>query len=320
MSRKTWQVAASCAAICAAFVATQAAAAINVQVLSSMPQLVTGGDALVKITGATAAPTVTVGGADVSSMFKGDAKNGWTGYSPASRTATTLWSPRSGSDTATVTLVNHGDQRHAVCRPAAAAVPLRERSASSSARRKDANCSRRYRRAATSTCRRPTTSGRTSTPKGARPADIADTAVGPNRVPVIVRIETRRHQPRRLRHHDAARSGGRPARRRDNPGRRQGLERQADLRLRRRRAGDLPPGADDRPQRHQHRRQHHGRPSAPARLRAGLGHAQRLRQQQQRRDVGRDRLQGEGALHRGIRPAESSPSATARPAARCSRI
>ena len=45
MSRKTWKIAASCAALCVAFAATQAAAAINVQVLSSMPQLVSGGDA-----------------------------------------------------------------------------------------------------------------------------------------------------------------------------------------------------------------------------------------------------------------------------------
>ena len=79
MSKRTWQVAASAAAVCAAFIATQAAAAINVQVLSSMPQLVSGGDALVKITGATAAPTVTVGGADVTAAFKGDATKGWVG-------------------------------------------------------------------------------------------------------------------------------------------------------------------------------------------------------------------------------------------------
>ena len=35
---------------------------VGIEVLSSFPELVTGGDALVKITGARAAPHVTVGG------------------------------------------------------------------------------------------------------------------------------------------------------------------------------------------------------------------------------------------------------------------
>jgi hypothetical protein len=59
-------LAASIAAIAAA---SPASAAVGIQVLSSMPQLVTGEDALVKITGATAAPTVTVGTRDVSAAF-----------------------------------------------------------------------------------------------------------------------------------------------------------------------------------------------------------------------------------------------------------
>ena len=105
MSRKTWKIAASCAAICMAFVATQAAAAINVQVLSSMPQLVTGGDALVKISGATTAPTVTVGGTDVTAMFKGDATKGWEGYVTGLKDGDNALVVKSGSDSATLNLV-----------------------------------------------------------------------------------------------------------------------------------------------------------------------------------------------------------------------
>ena len=76
MSKRAWRLTASfgwpetnplprvvsgLAFACGALVASQASAAITIQVLSSMPQLVTGGDALVKISGATAAPTVTIG-------------------------------------------------------------------------------------------------------------------------------------------------------------------------------------------------------------------------------------------------------------------
>src|SRR6185503_3090053 len=70
---------ASVAFACGALVASQASAAITVQVLSSMPQLVTGGDALLRISGATAAPAVTVGGADVSAAFKADGAGNWIG-------------------------------------------------------------------------------------------------------------------------------------------------------------------------------------------------------------------------------------------------
>src|SRR5262249_8176195 len=101
-------VAASCAALCAAFGATQASAAITVQVLSSQPQLVSGGDALVKITGATAAPTVTVGTTDVTAMFKGDAKAGWTGLVTGLKDGDNALAVKAGTDTASVTLVNHG--------------------------------------------------------------------------------------------------------------------------------------------------------------------------------------------------------------------
>ncbi|MDH3508030.1 MAG: DUF6351 family protein, partial [Gammaproteobacteria bacterium] len=46
---------------------------LNVEVLSSFPELVTGGDALVRITGTRAAPAVSVASRDVSAAFVADA-------------------------------------------------------------------------------------------------------------------------------------------------------------------------------------------------------------------------------------------------------
>jgi len=50
----------------------------GVEVLSSFPQLVTGGDALVKVTGANAAPVVTVGGTDLSAASSTDSAKAGT--------------------------------------------------------------------------------------------------------------------------------------------------------------------------------------------------------------------------------------------------
>ena len=52
---------------------------LSVEVLSSFPELVTGGDALVKVAGVRAAPTVTVEGTDVSAAFVADGNGGWLG-------------------------------------------------------------------------------------------------------------------------------------------------------------------------------------------------------------------------------------------------
>ena len=57
----------------------QAPAGLRVEVLSSRQDLVSGGDALVKITGGEGSPAVTVGGKDVSGAFKADPKGGWVG-------------------------------------------------------------------------------------------------------------------------------------------------------------------------------------------------------------------------------------------------
>src|SRR5215471_15257035 len=197
MSRRIGQVAASTAAICAAFVATSAFAAINVQVLSSMPQLVSGGDALVRITGATAAPTVTVGGADVSAAFKGDATKGYIGLVNSLKDGDNTLVVKAGTDTANVTLVNHGINGVLFAGPKQQPF-LCETEGLKLGKAKDADCAAdtvvewRY-LAKSDPCLSPgATVGCTwkdFDPKGTRPTDIADTAVGPNRVPQIVRTE-----------------------------------------------------------------------------------------------------------------------------------
>ena len=77
MTGRAWRLTASLALAGSALVAPHASAAITATVLSSMPQLVTGEDALVRISGATAAPTVTVGTKDVSAAFSKDANGNY---------------------------------------------------------------------------------------------------------------------------------------------------------------------------------------------------------------------------------------------------
>jgi hypothetical protein len=187
MSRKIWQVAASCAAICVGLGATQAAAAISVQVLSSMPQLVTGGDALVKITGATAAPTVTVGTTDVSAAFKGDATKGWVGLVTGLQDGNNTLTAKAGTETATLTLVNRPINGTLFAGPQQAPF-LCETEGMKLGKALDANCAAntiveyRYKS-------KTDNMWKTFDPAGTRPTDIAEVAVGANRVPEIVRTE-----------------------------------------------------------------------------------------------------------------------------------
>jgi hypothetical protein len=170
-----------------AFGATQAAAAISVQVLSSMPNLVTGGDALVKITGATAAPTVTVGGVDVTARFKGDATKGWTGLVTGLKDGNNELTAKAGTETATLTLVNRPINGTLFAGPQQAPF-LCENEGNKLGKALDANCAAntiveyRYKS-------KTDNSWKTFDPQAARPMDIADTAVGASRVPVIVRTE-----------------------------------------------------------------------------------------------------------------------------------
>ena len=76
---------------------------LNIEVLSSLPTMVTGGDALVKITGAESAPKVMVGGRDLSAAFKHHPEGGWLGLVDGLKDGDNVLS----AGAAKVTLVNH---------------------------------------------------------------------------------------------------------------------------------------------------------------------------------------------------------------------
>ncbi len=110
MSKTTWRLAASLTVACGALAWSQGwtqTAGVRIEVLSSMPQLVTGGDALVKISGVDAAPNVTVGGRDVSGAFKSDTKGGWIGLVDGLKDGDNPLVAKGAGREATVTLKNH---------------------------------------------------------------------------------------------------------------------------------------------------------------------------------------------------------------------
>src|SRR5262249_11061821 len=83
------------------------AQALSIEVLSSRPELVSGGDALVRITGAESAPAVSGGGNDVSGAFKSDAKGGWGGLVSGLKDGSNALAVNAGDKDASITLVNH---------------------------------------------------------------------------------------------------------------------------------------------------------------------------------------------------------------------
>lgn len=87
--------------------AAYAQSALKIEVLSSRPELVSGGDALVKITGANAAPNVTVGGTDVSGVFKGSASAGWVGVVAGLKDGANQLVAKADGKEGNLTLVNH---------------------------------------------------------------------------------------------------------------------------------------------------------------------------------------------------------------------
>jgi hypothetical protein len=107
MTRSGWLLAAS-AAMAGTLVTSNALAALTVEVVSSRPDLVTGGDALLKVSGATAAPTVTVEGKDAAVAFKADAKGAFIGLVAGLKDGDNAVVVKAGPDTANLKLVNHG--------------------------------------------------------------------------------------------------------------------------------------------------------------------------------------------------------------------
>jgi hypothetical protein len=111
MLGKSWRLAASLAAICGALAGSQAwaqtADRLALEVLSSRPQLVSGGDALVKISGAHGAPAVTIDGKDVSGAFKPDSKGGWVGLVDGLKDGDNRLVAKADGNEAVLTLKNH---------------------------------------------------------------------------------------------------------------------------------------------------------------------------------------------------------------------
>ena len=108
MNWKGMRLAASFAVIYGMLTVVQAwGQVVSIEVLSSFPELVTGGDALVRITGANAAPRVTVDGSDVSGAFVADGRGGWIGLVDGLVDGDNALAVSAGGGQATLTLTNH---------------------------------------------------------------------------------------------------------------------------------------------------------------------------------------------------------------------
>jgi hypothetical protein len=191
MNRKIRRLAASLTAFCGVFAGSQAwpqaAQGLMLEVLSSRPELVSGGDALVKISGANSAPVVIVEGRDVSSVFKSDVKGGWVGLVEGLKDGDNQLVAKADGNEAALTLKNHA--RNATLFAGPQQTPfLCENESHGLASAKDETC------AAPSTVRyfyrNKAGDWKPFDAKAARPTDIgtASTAEG-REVPLIVRQE-----------------------------------------------------------------------------------------------------------------------------------
>jgi hypothetical protein len=182
-----WNYLILAASVVAITAASQASAAVGISVLSSMPQLVTGEDALVRITGATAAPTVTVGTKDVSAAFSKDANGNYVGLVTGLAVGNNTLTAKAGTETATLTLVDRAINDTLFAGPQQTPFICKNETFKL-APAKDATCAAptvvdyQY--------RDKTGMMKPFDPKGARPADIATVKINGKDVPVIVRFET----------------------------------------------------------------------------------------------------------------------------------
>jgi hypothetical protein len=80
---------------------------LSVDVLSSRPELVTGGDALIKISGVDAAPAVMLNGTDVSAVFAENPDGGWVGLVDGLVDGENTLVATAGGADVTQTLINH---------------------------------------------------------------------------------------------------------------------------------------------------------------------------------------------------------------------
>jgi len=86
----------------------QSNTALKIEVLSSRPDLISGGDALVRISGSEVAPQITLAGMDVSSTFKVDQKGAWVGLVVGLVDGENTLSIKSSKSSTSFTLINHG--------------------------------------------------------------------------------------------------------------------------------------------------------------------------------------------------------------------
>jgi len=85
----------------------QGASGLKIEILSSAPDMVTGGDALLKVTGVAEKPVVMVGGNDVTSAFKSDQRGGWIGLVTGLKDGDNPVVAQGGGKNATMSLNNH---------------------------------------------------------------------------------------------------------------------------------------------------------------------------------------------------------------------
>jgi len=187
MSGKAWRLAASAALMSGVLGASGASAAMTVQVLSSMPQLVTGGDALVKVSGTAIGPVITVEGKDVTSAFKADGSGNYVGLVTGLKDGSNALVAKAGVDQASATLVNHAINDTLFAGPQQTPYVCENESFELAAA-KDASC------AAPITVKyyylTKANDWKPFDPSGARPADIATTTTSDGKmVPMIVRQE-----------------------------------------------------------------------------------------------------------------------------------
>jgi hypothetical protein len=163
------------------------AQALSIEVLSSRPELVTGGDALVRITGTASAPAVSVAGNDVSTAFKSDAKGGWVGLVSGLKDGSNALTAKAGGKDASLTLVSHPVNGTLFAGPQQAPFVCE-------------NESHGLESAKDTSCTAPTTvkyfyrdragAWKPFNPSAARPSDISTTKTSEGReVPLIVRQE-----------------------------------------------------------------------------------------------------------------------------------
>jgi len=160
---------------------------LNIEVLSSRPELVSGGSALIRITGASGAPAVTLDSKDVSGAFKTDARGGLVGLVEGLKDGDNRLVAKGQGREASVTLRNHAINATLFAGPQQTPF-LCENESHGLASAKDETC------AAPSTVkyfyRNKSGEWKPFDPKGARPADIGVTRTSEGKeVPLIVRQE-----------------------------------------------------------------------------------------------------------------------------------